>query len=76
MLVITRKEEQQIVIGTDIVLRVLKVRDGRVRIGIEAPAETKIMRREIMDDRKMMDDDEEIRHEKAARFMRVDVGDE
>lgn len=52
MLVLTRKKGQAIKIGDDIVVRVTEVR-GRgakalVKIGIEAPSGTKILREEIM----------------------------
>lgn len=47
MLVLTRKAGEGIVIGDDVVVRVMETKDGRVRIGIEAPAEKKIYREEI-----------------------------
>ena len=46
MLVLTRKLNETITIGSDIVIRVMKTGKGRVRIGIEAPESTKIMRGE------------------------------
>lgn len=47
MLVVTRKLGQDILIGDDIIVRVAKVEDGNVRIGIEAPKDVKVYRREI-----------------------------
>jgi len=47
MLVLSRKENQQIIIGDNIVVRVLQVEGGRVRLGIEAPAEVPIRREEL-----------------------------
>ena len=47
MLVLTRKVGEGIVIGEDIVVRVIESKDGRIRLGIEAPAEKKIYREEI-----------------------------
>ena len=47
MLVLTRKSNQQIVIGKDIVLTVLEIRGDRVRLGIAAPASTPVHRAEI-----------------------------
>jgi carbon storage regulator len=48
MLVLTRGLKQQIVIdGGIITVTVLDVRGGRVRLGIEAPAEVPVRRREV-----------------------------
>ena len=47
MLVLTRKPNQQIMIGDDIVLNVVDVSGDKVRIAIEAPRELKIYRWEI-----------------------------
>ena len=49
MLVFTRKRDQSIVIGDGIEIRVLRVgRDG-VRIGVSAPREVRVHRKEIYD---------------------------
>jgi carbon storage regulator len=47
MLVLTRKTNQQIVIGDRVLVTVLSVDGHRVRLGIEAPIETPVHRREI-----------------------------
>jgi len=47
MLVLTRKQGEQIQIGDTIRVTLVKARDGRVRIGIEAPPEVVILREEI-----------------------------
>lgn len=47
MLVLTRRKGESIVIG-DAVLTLLDAGRGRVRIGIEAPAEVPIMRGELV----------------------------
>ena len=47
MLVLTRKSEQKIIIGNNIVITVLKVHGDQVSIGIEAPRSTLIYREEI-----------------------------
>ena len=47
MLVLSRKENQELIIGDNIVVRVLRVEGGRVRLGIEAPAEVPIRREEL-----------------------------
>ena len=47
MLVLTRKRNESIVIGDDIEVRVLSVVGEKVRIGIEAPRDVRIFRKEI-----------------------------
>ena len=47
MLVLTRKQDQQLVIGSNITITILEARDGRVRLGIEAPRSTPIHRAEV-----------------------------
>lgn len=50
MLVLTRKIEQKIRIGKDIVITVLKVSGDQVSLGIEAPKEVSILREELLMD--------------------------
>lgn len=47
MLVLARKRDESIRIGTDIKINVLEVRGERVRLGFEAPREIGIHREEI-----------------------------
>jgi carbon storage regulator len=47
MLVLSRKPEEKIRIGTDIIINVISISEGQVRIGIEAPPNMKIYREEI-----------------------------
>jgi len=49
MLVLTRKTNQSIVIGDDIEITVLSVSGDKVRIGIEAPRDIAVFRREVLD---------------------------
>lgn len=48
MLVLSRKKSEKIMIGKDIVLTVVEIKGNVVRLGIEAPAETKIFREELV----------------------------
>ena len=50
MLVITRKEGESVLIGDDIVINVTKAMDGSVKLAIEAPRETLILRKELYDE--------------------------
>lgn len=47
MLTITRKEDESIEIGEDVLIRVVWVRGNRVRLAIEAPRSVNIRRTEI-----------------------------
>jgi carbon storage regulator CsrA len=47
MLVLTRKVREQITIGDDIVITILKVRGQAVRVGIEAPRSMRVLRAEL-----------------------------
>ena len=49
MLVLTRKIGDSILIGDSIKIQVVQVKGCQVRLGIEAPKETKIFRQEILE---------------------------
>ena len=49
MLVLSRKQSQQILIGTDISITVVKIDGNHVRLGIKAPREVPILRAELDD---------------------------
>ncbi|HEB49726.1 MAG TPA: carbon storage regulator [Desulfobulbus sp.] len=49
MLVLTRRAGEGIVIGDDITVKIIEVKGGGIRIGIDAPRETKIYRQEVYD---------------------------
>jgi carbon storage regulator len=47
MLILARKKEEEIYIGDSIRIIVLSIRQGIVRLGIEAPKDTPIKRKEV-----------------------------
>lgn len=47
MLVLTRKSNQSIMIGDDIEVSVLSIMGEKVRIGIQAPRDVPVFRREV-----------------------------
>ncbi len=47
MLVLSRKQQQEIVIGDNVKITVLKVKGNTVRLGIEAPRDVKVIRGEL-----------------------------
>ena len=49
MLVLSRKRDERIVIGENIVITIVDVRGDKVRLGIEAPAEVPVHRQEVLE---------------------------
>jgi carbon storage regulator len=47
MLVLTRSANQTIIIGDDIVIKVIKTKSGSVKLGIEAPRDRSVRRGEL-----------------------------
>ena len=47
MLVLTRKLDEQIHIGKDVTITIVRLRGGTVRIGIEAPRDVPVRRAEL-----------------------------
>ena len=50
MLVLTRKINEKIVISTDIVVTVLSIERDQVKIGVEAPKDISIHRKEVFEE--------------------------
>lgn len=47
MLVLTRRAGESIMIGSDVVVRVVEVRGDVVRLGVDAPREVQVHREEV-----------------------------
>jgi carbon storage regulator len=47
MLILTRKNDEEIVINSDIVVKILSISEGQVKLGISAPKDIEILRGEI-----------------------------
>jgi carbon storage regulator len=47
MLVLSRQRDESIIIGDNIVITIVDVRGDKVRLGIEAPREISVHRREV-----------------------------
>lgn len=49
MLVLSRKKNESIVIDNDITIVVVEIRGDKVRLGVEAPKDVPVHRREVYD---------------------------
>lgn len=59
MLVLTRRIGEEIVIGDDIVVKVLEVQGRKVRLGLMAPRDVAVLRQELCDRRILAGDADE-----------------
>jgi len=59
MLIISRRCGESFIIGDDVKITVLSVKGNQIRFGIDAPKETTILREEVVDKRKLPQDDQE-----------------
>ena len=50
MLVLKRKAGESLVIADNIEIKVIEIADGRVKIGIEAPKDITVMRKEVIEE--------------------------
>ena len=70
MLVLSRKKNESIVINDDITILVVEIRGDKVRLGIEAPKEVPVHRREVFDaihrNEEKKDDDDDSSQGKGA----------
>jgi len=49
MLILSRKLNEKVMIGSDIVISVVEVRGDQVKLGIEAPRNVKVFRQEVFE---------------------------
>lgn len=50
MLIVTRKKGESLMIGDDIEVVISRIDDGSVKIGIQAPRDVSILRKELYDE--------------------------
>jgi carbon storage regulator len=50
MLILARKENQSIMIGEDIEITIVNIKGDHVKIGINAPTDVKVYRKEIFEE--------------------------
>jgi carbon storage regulator len=66
MLVLSRHRDESIMIGDDVVVTIVDIRGDKVRLGINAPQDIPVHRREVYDAIKR-------ENEKAARIQPQDI---
>ena len=66
MLVLSRKKNESIIIRDDIVVMVVEVRGDKVRLGIEAPKDVPVHRREVYEAIKKAERTEQARQEDST----------
>ena len=49
MLILSRKINEKVVIGDDIIVSIIEIKGDQVRIGIDAPKMVKVFRQEVYD---------------------------
>jgi carbon storage regulator CsrA len=74
MLVLTRKLGQEICIGPLVVVRLISLHDGKIKLGIEAPREVRVLRRELVAAGAVLlaprEHEDEMREAGSRRFVR------
>jgi carbon storage regulator len=48
MLVLSRKTNEEILIGNDVRITIVSMQGGKVRLGIDAPRDTNVVRTELL----------------------------
>lgn len=59
MLIISRRCGEAFIIGDDVKISVLSIKGNQIRLGIDAPRETTVLREEVADRRKKEPKDED-----------------
>ena len=48
MLVLSRKEQQEIMIGENVIVKIVKVAAGKIKIGVTAPDDVRVRRLDML----------------------------
>ncbi|MEK6239398.1 MAG: carbon storage regulator CsrA [Planctomycetales bacterium] len=73
MLVLSRKKNESIVINNDITIVVVEIRGDKVRLGVEAPKEVPVHRREVYD---AIQRDVAVKEQKAANEEKANTAED
>ena len=63
MLVLSRKKNEAIIINDDVTIVIVEIRGDKVRLGIEAPKEVSVHRKEVFDAIKRYESTNQAPHE-------------
>lgn len=79
MLILTRKKDQSIVVNDSIEISIVEIEDGKVKIGINAPKEVSIHRKEVFDkikseNQKATESNQNIDEFKKKLLKKIDLG--
>ena len=74
MLVLSRQRDESIIIGDNIVVTVVDVRGDKVRLGIEAPREVSVHRREVYE-AIQRENQQAVQHRAAAQVLGLQDAD-
>ncbi len=66
MLVLSRKKNESIIINNDITIVVVEIRGDKVRLGVEAPKEIPVHRREVYDAIRRSQEQEQDQNDSAS----------
>lgn len=66
MLVLSRKKDEKIVIGDNISIMVVEIRGDKVRLGIDAPRDVSVHRREVYEAIKRKETEQSVVEEDAT----------
>lgn len=72
MLVLMRKSGQSLLIGKDIEIHILETHQGMVKIGINAPKEITILRKELLSELKSVNEESVV---KSAKITLEEISD-
>jgi carbon storage regulator len=74
MLVVTRKQDESIIVSDNIEITVLEIGKDKVKIGINAPKEVKIIRSELKDARQTNEQAAHVSGAGVAELLKVNKG--
>ena len=67
MLVLSRRENESIIINSDIEVTILRIRGNRVRLGVKAPRDVAVHRREVYEAIQCVDAENDRQFNKSSR---------
>ncbi|MDP4114719.1 MAG: carbon storage regulator CsrA [Bacteroidota bacterium] len=73
MLILTRKQNEEIRINKDIVIKVLAINDNQIKIGIEAPANIEILRGELYEKIKQTTIEASVKSKEIPKIVNLSV---